>query len=667
MNLPTNSMRWQQSRHPTLFEWRGLRGFTTFALHFTGLRRADFSATAEEIKAQKNQFEQLSDTELDDCVVQSKKAIRRSTPHSKQDQRLIADALAVLVEVSFRTLGLRPSHAQIVTCLGMVNGYLIQLLPGEGKTLSIAMAAVIFSWRNEPCHVVTANEYLASRDAEIMTPLFARCGASVCAIGSETPKEQLQALYESDVVYATANQLLADFLRDRLALPGADNFLSRRIAQLRSGYRNKHGNYSSNAHAVMRGLGSVIIDETDGVLIDDAVTPLIISHTEDDLTELLQAIAITRQWVDGFDEFIDYHSTGPTLENIHFTELGLKKILQIKTHLNTYWHGQNRLQELVKLTIYAEKQFLKDHHYIIRDDKIVIVDDNTGRAMIGRNWGHGVHQAIEAKENLELTLPTKTVARMTFQEFFRHHRFLCGASGTLQGLDYELWHTYGVKTLRVAPVNRSQLQVMPKRIFRTKEQKLQALINEIVALHNQQVPILIGTRRIRDSEEIAAALIERGVSCTVLNAKQHQYEAAIISAAGAIGAVTVATNMAGRGTDIHIGAAAEQLGGLHVFMFEPHETARVDWQLFGRAGRQGAKGKVFPYTSLEDELLTRFIPLWMMSPYRLPLPQWIFNSTTAVLIWVAQRLAQRHGSKQRDRLALIQAELRRQLSFVRGN
>lgn len=662
MAAQNTTMRWQQPRHPTAFEWRGLRGFSAFALHFTGLARPRFALATESIKAQKKLFEDKSDAELNDCIVQIRKAIRKSTPHSRKDQHLVTEAIAVLVEVSFRTLGLRPSHAQIITTLAMVNGYLIQLLPGEGKTLSIAMAAVIFSWRNEPCHVVTANEYLAGRDAETMLPLFARCGASVCAIGSETPKEQLQLLYQSDIVYATANQLLADFLRDKLVLPDADNFLSRRIAQIRnlSGKRR-------NQYAVMRGLGSVIIDETDGVLIDDAVTPLIISHTEDDLTELLQAIAITRQWVDGFDEEVDYHSTGPTLENIHFTELGLKKILQIKSHLNTYWHGQNRLQELVKLTIYAEKQFLKDHHYIIRDGKIVIVDDNTGRAMVGRNWGHGVHQAIEAKENLELTAPTKTVARMTFQEFFRHHRFLCGASGTLQGLDYELWHTYGVKTIRVDPANRSQLHVMPRRLFRTKDEKLEALINEIAELHARQVPILIGTRRIHDSEDIAKALVERDIPCTVLNAKQDQYEAEIISQAGAIGAVTVATNMAGRGTDIHVGTIAEQMGGLHVFMLEPHETARVDWQLFGRAGRQGARGKVFPYTSLEDELLTRFIPGWLMSAYRFPLPKWLFNSATTALIWVAQRLAQRHGAKQRRQLALIQAELRRQLSFVRGN
>jgi len=659
MAAPKNSMRWQQSRHPSLYGWRGLGGLSAFLVHYVGLSRPRFVPHTEAIKTQKKQFEEFDDAALDACVQECKRAIRKSIPGSRNDQHCVAQAIAVLVEVSHRVLGLRPSHAQMTTSLAMISGYLIQLLPGEGKTLSIAMAAVIFSWRNEPCHVVTANEYLATRDAEIMQPLFRRCGVSVCSITSETPPEALQALYEADVVYATANQMLADFLRDKLVLAGADNFLSRRLAQM----RNQH----NRAQTVMRGLGSVIIDEADGVLIDDAVTPLIISHTEEDLTELLQAISITRQWSDGLVEFIDYQCNGLLMQNIHFTETGLKKIVEFKTQLNSYWHGQNRLQELVKLTIYAEKQFLKDHHYIIRDGKIVIVDDNTGRAMVGRNWGHGVHQAIEAKENLELTAPTKTVARMTFQEFFRHHHFLCGASGTLHGLDYELWHTYGVKSLRVDPVNRSRLQVMPKRLFRTKDEKFQSLVNEIAQLHVQQVPILIGTRRIRDSEDIAAALIERGISCTVLNAKQHQYEAAIISQAGVIGAVTVATNMAGRGTDIHIAPEVEQLGGLHVFMFEPHETARVDWQLFGRAGRQGARGKIFPYTSLEDDLLTQFIPAALMSIYRFPLPYWFFAPATSALIWIAQHLAQQHGAKQRQRLALVQAELRRQLSFVRGN
>lgn len=652
-------MPWQQTPQPNLFHWRGLGGISSFIFHRIGLPRSHHIFNTDQIKTRRKYYEAMDDVSLDNCIRDCKKSIRKSTPNTKNDHRLISEAIALLVEISNRTLGLTPSQAQIMTSLAMVNGYLIQLSPGEGKTLSIAMAATIFAWRNKPCHVVTSNEYLASRDAQIMSSFFKKCQVKVSAILSETPKHELKALYDADVVYATANQLLADFLRDKLISPGADSFLTRRIAEMR--------NKQLNTQSVMRGLGAVIIDEADGVLIDDAVTPLIISHTEDDLTELLHAIAATRIWVDGFDEVIDYQCVGTAIENIHFTEIGLKKIELFKSELNSYWHGQNRIQELVKLTIYAEKQFLKDQHYIIRDGKIIIVDDNTGRAMLGRNWGHGVHQAIEAKEELELTSPTKTVSRMTFQEFFRHHHTLCGASGTLHGLDFELWHTYGIKTLRVSPVNRSQLHVMPKRIFRTKEEKFQALIHEIESLHKQRVPILIGTRRIRDSEDIAAALTERGIVCTVLNAKQHEYESIIIAKAGVIGAVTVATNMAGRGTDIHIAQAVEQLGGLHVFMFEPHETARIDWQLFGRAGRQGAKGKVFPFASLEDDLLTRFIPSSFMSAYRIFVPRLFFASATSVLIWVAQGIAQGHGAKQRRQLALVQAELRRQLSFVRGN
>lgn len=658
MTASSDLVRWQQWRHPGQVTWRGLGGIYGFVLHYTLLKRPVFATTVKAIKAQTSPLEQLSDLALDQRILQCRMLLRKAVSDNN-DRELLAEVLSVLVEVSRRTLGLRPSHAQILSTLSMVNGYLIQLLPGEGKTLSIAMTAVIVAWRNQPCHVVTTNEYLADRDAEIMRPLFQRCRVSVCAINSETPPAQLQSLYAHDVVYATANQMLADFLRDKLIMDGADNFLSRHVVRQRK--------LHNGAQPVMRGLGSVIIDETDGVLIDDAVTPLIISHTEEDLTELLQAISITRQWLDGFHEPRDYHVNGPLLDNIHFTETGLKSIVQFRVRLTSYWHGQNRLQELVRLTIYAERQFLKDHHYIIRDGKIVIVDDNTGRAMVGRNWGHGVHQAIEAKENLVLTAPTKTVARMTFQEFFRHYHFLCGASGTLQGLDYELWHTYGVKTLRIDPVNRSRLRVMPKRLFRSKEEKFQALIDEVASLHVKRAPILIGTRRIRDSEDIVTELLARGIDCTLLNAKQHQYEATIISQAGVPGAVTVATNMAGRGTDIHIGVEAEQLGGLHVLMFEPHETARVDWQLFGRAGRQGAQGMVFPYTSLEDDLLTKFIPASLMSVYRFAMPGWIFTPATRCLIWIAQKLAQRHGAKQRGRLALIQAELRKQLSFVRGS
>ena len=655
----TDLIRWHQPRHPNLFQWLGLGGGASFLLHFAGLSRTTFEADAKLIKAQRTHYEQLSDADLDACLADCKKSIRKATHQSVSHRSLIREALALLVEVSFRTLQLRPSHAQILASLAMVHGQLIQLLPGEGKTLSIAMTAVIFSWRNAPCHVVTANEYLATRDAGLMSPLFKRCAVSVSSVTSETPPPELKKAYAMDVVYATANQLLADFLRDKIILPGADQYVTRRLVEL--------SDQGRNSRLVMRGLGSVIIDEADSVLIDDAVTPLIISHTEDDLTELLKSISSVRDWADTFSEFVDYQYTGTGVESIYFTKIGLEKIRQFQSHLGTYWHGQNRLHELVKLTIYAEKQFIKDHHYIIRDGKIIIIDDNTGRAMTGRNWGHGVHQAIEAKEKLELTAPTKTISRMTFQEFFRHYHVLCGASGTLHGLDFELWQTYGVKTRRVDPVNRSQLTVMPKRLFRTREEKFQALITEIAQLHAQHVPVLIGTRRIRDSEEIAEALLARGIGCTVLNAKQHQYEAEIISQAGSIDAVTVATNMAGRGTDIHVGKEAEQLGGLHVFMFEPHETARVDWQLFGRSGRQGAKGKVFPYISLEDDLLTRFTPKVLMAMYRFPLPQWLFVPATRLLIWVAQRLAQRKGMQQRRHLAKVETQLRRQLSFVRNH
>ncbi|MDO8319767.1 hypothetical protein [Rhodoferax sp.] len=566
-------------------------------------------------------------------------------------------ALMLVAQLACYHIGQRASFPQLLAAITMTEGYLIQLAPGEGKTLAVAMAAVLQAWSGKPLHIVTANDYLAARDAELMQPLFAACGVSVTAITGDTPPHELANCYRQGVVYATAKQLLADFLRDDLLLNGARDPLRRRLWHLH--------NQQAERQPVMRGLYAVIIDEADGILIDEATTPLIIASPEKDKANMLQAIRLARDLVDAMKLNEDYTLYSKGGGSVHFTEDGKQKIEHLAQVFSSYWQVPTRREEIFTLAIMAREVFQLDRHYIIQEGAVVIVDESTGRSMPGRSWSHGIHQSIEARAGVELTPLTKISARMTFQEFFRHYHQLSGASGTLHGLDLELWQTFGLLILRVPPRTASQLNILPKRCFVTRQGKLDGFIERIVALHQRGLPVLVGTRRILDSEEIAGLLRARGLACTVLNAKEHEYEAQVVALAGEHGCITVATNMAGRGTDIKISPEVEAAGGLQVLMFEAHESPRIDWQLFGRSGRQGAKGSAQAFVSLQEELITKYTPAWFK-----PLAGLVPDQRTRVKIaftqWLAQKAASSLTRRQRSHLAFVQKQLREQLGFSKG-
>lgn len=566
-------------------------------------------------------------------------------------------ALMRVAQLACQHIGQRASFPQLLAAITMTEGYLIQLAPGEGKTLAVAMAAVLQAWSGKPLHIVTANDYLAARDAELMQPLFAACGVTVAAITGDTPPHELANCYRQGVVYATAKQLLADFLRDDLLLDGARDPLRRRLWHLH--------NQQAERQPVMRGLYAVIIDEADGILIDEATTPLIIASPEKDKANMLQAIRLARDLVDAMKLNDDYTLYSKGGGSVHFTEAGKQKIEQLAQAFSSYWQVPTRREEIFTLAIMAREVFQLDRHYIIQEGAVVIVDESTGRSMPGRSWSHGIHQSIEARAGVELTPLTKISARMTFQEFFRHYHQLSGASGTLHGLDLELWQTFGLLILRVPPRTASQLNILPKRCFVTRQGKLDGFIERIVALHQRGLPVLVGTRRILDSEEIAGLLRARGLACTVLNAKEHEYEAQVVALAGEHGCITVATNMAGRGTDIKISPEVEAVGGLQVLMFEAHESPRIDWQLFGRSGRQGAKGSAQAFVSLQEELITKYTPAWFK-----PLAGLVPDQRTRVKIaftqWLAQKAASSLTRRQRGHLAFVQKQLREQLGFSKG-
>ncbi len=651
---------WHAPRNAALTPWYSPKGWFNLAMHRSGHGyRKLWQATLalhQTLPLEPTDVPVPSAVEL----TRARQAIVQLQWHTQDRaarQATKLQALLLVAQLACQHIGQRASFPQLLAAVTMTEGYLIQLAPGEGKTLAVAMAAVLQAWSGKPLHIVTANDYLAARDAELMQPLFAACGVSVTAITSDTPPHVLANCYRQGVVYATAKQLLADFLRDDLLLDGARDPLHRRLWHLH--------NQQTDRQPVMRGLYAVIIDEADGILIDEATTPLIIASAEKDKADMLQAIRQARDLVDAMKINEDYTLYTKGGGSVHFTEDGKQKIEHLAQVFSSYWQVPTRREEIFTLAIMAREVFQMDRHYIIQEGAVVIVDESTGRSMPGRSWSHGIHQSIEARAGVELTPLTKISARMTFQEFFRHYHQLSGASGTLHGLDLELWRTFGLLILRVSPRVPSQLKVLPKRCFITRKDKLDGFIERIVALHQHGLPVLVGTRRILDSEEIAGLLRARGLACTVLNAKEHAYEAQVVAQAGEHGCITVATNMAGRGTDIKISPEVQAAGGLQVLMFEAHESPRIDWQLFGRAGRQGAQGSAQAFVSLQEELITKYTPAWF-KPLAGLVPDQRTRVKIAVMQWLAQKAASSLARRQRSHLAFVQKQLREQLGFSKG-
>lgn len=576
----------------------------------------------------------------------------------KDDLTWKIQVLETVARVACNTQNQRASFPQLLAAIAMTEGYLIQLAPGEGKTLAVAIAAVMIGWTGKPLHIITSNDYLAARDAELMSPLYSACGLTVAYITDKTQPHELANCYRQPVVYATSKQFLANFLRDDLLLVGARDPVRRRLWNLK--------NTSPEKSPVMRGLYAAIIDEADGALIDEATTPLIIASPEEDKASMLDAIRLARNLVEALklqEHYTLYVKAGNA---IHFTDQGKRKIEELSVNFSTYWQVPTRREEIFNLAIMAREVFQLDRHYIVKEGEVVIVDEGTGRSMPGRSWSHGIHQSIEARVGVELTPLTKISARMTFQEFFRHYHRLSGASGTLHGLDMELWKTFGLFVLRIQPGRASRLKNLPKKTYRTRSEKLDGFVRRIEELHGQRLPILVGTRRILDSEEIAGILRSKGLTCTVLNAKEHETEAQVVAEAGNFGCITVATNMAGRGTDIKISADVEAVGGLQVLMFEAHESPRIDWQLFGRAGRQGAQGSSQAYVSLEEELIVKYTPAWL-KPFSASIPNQLgIDLKIKFLQWLSQRSANNIATKQRSNLAFIQKQIREQLGFSKN-
>ena len=472
-----------------------------------------------------------------------------------------------------------------------------------------------------------------------------------CVTAALQPLERLKQ-YERDVTYTTSKELLADFLRDRSRLGLLRDPVRRLVRRL-----VQPGNPVLEG-VVMRGLHTAIIDEADSVLIDEAVTPLIISATRKN-EMLREAGARAAELAAELTPAVDYR-IDPRYREVELTDEGRRKLAECCTRLPGIWRGQQRRTELVRTALVAREFFLRDKQYIVENGKVVIVDEFTGRPMPQRTWREGLHQAVEAKEGIILSDPTETVARMSFQRFFRCFHRLCGMTGTAWEAAGEFWQTYRLPVVRL-PTNRPCIRRQwPERFFPNDDAKWDAVVEEVARVHATGRPLLIGTRSVAASEYLARRLTERQLHFQLLNATRLAEEAAIVERAGEPGHITIATNMAGRGTDIRLGRGVAQNGGLHVLATERHEAERIDRQLFGRAGRQGDPGSAQAFLSADDELLRRHLPATLRRTLLATGTPWLVR--TAVNL--AQRAAQRMAWKQRAAVLRSDGWLDEALSFA---
>jgi len=609
---------------------------------------------AELVEAQAEEWKKLTDHELQVRLLEFRAAFRRG---GKAAGEKLLPALAAIREAAERKLGLRPFPVQLMGALALHRGFLAEMATGEGKTLTASLAAILAGWTGRPCHVVTVNDYLVQRDAEWLEPLYHFCGVRVGFVAFWMGQAERLKNYGCDVTYVTSKELLADFLRDRLLVGKMANPTRRLIRKMLAPRHAVEG-------LVMRGLHTGIVDEADSVLIDEAVTPLIIAapHKNESLCE---AARLAHEIVEDLQPGADYRSNARYKE-IELTDRGFGKMVERAARLPGLWQGHDRRLELVIQALVAREFFLRDKQYILEGDKIVIVDEFTGRPMPQRTWREGMHQAIEAKEGLVVSDPTETVARLSFQRFFRCFQKLSGMTGTARETAGELWQVYGLPVISIPPNRPCIREQWPDRVFSDEATKWRAVVEEIVRLHATGRPLLVGTRSVLASEGLSRALSERGLEAKVLNATRLADESAIIAMAGEPGRITIATNMAGRGTDIKLGPGVAELGGLHVLATERHESGRVDRQLFGRAGRQGDPGSGQAFVSAEDELIRRYLP----APARKALGGALRQSLPAreriskAAFRLAQRRAQKLAYRQRQEILAADLRLDEALSFA---
>ena len=522
-----------------------------------------------KINALEPEMQALADEELPQRLAVYREQVQNG---EKDLDAVLPEVFALVREASTRVLGMRHYDVQLLGAMALHNGKIAEMKTGEGKTLVATLAVILNSLEGKGVHVVTVNDYLAKRDAEWMGRLYNFLGLSVGVIVAGLSDEQRKEAYGADITYGTNNEFGFDYLRDNM------KFYAEQLVQ--------------------RGHHYAIVDEVDSILIDEARTPLIISGASDESTDLYQKVDEVVRTLEK-EKHYTVDEKGKTASLTDEGVLYVEEQLGIENLYDTAKH--HVLQSLKAHTV-----FRRDVDYIVKDDQVVIVDEFTGRLMAGRRFSDGLHQALEAKEHVTVAAENQTLASITFQNYFRMYDKLSGMTGTADTEAVEFAQIYGLEVSTIPPNRPMVRKDMPDLIYRTRREKMQAIIQAIKELHATGQPVLVGTISIETSELISQLLKREGVPHSVLNAKHHAQEAEIVAQAGQAGKVTIATNMAGRGTDIKLGEGVVELGGLHILGTERHESRRIDNQLRGRSGRQGDPGSSRFYLSLEDDLMRLF-------------------------------------------------------------
>jgi preprotein translocase subunit SecA len=595
----------------------------------------------DQVHAAAQGFDELEDGKLSALVP----PLRRRLYSEGFSDELVSQSFAIVREMATRRLGMRHYDVQLYGGWIMLNGMIAEMETGEGKTLTATLTAATGALAGIPVHVVTVNDFLVQRDAAWMQPLYRALGLRVGTIIEGMDLDQRREAYSCDITYCTNKQLVFDYLKDRLIL-GADN------GRLHLQLETLHSEVPRTGQLLLRGLCFAIVDEADSVLVDEARTPLVISKSGD--TAQLEktyrdAIRAAKQLRGGRD--FEVHTRERRVE---LSDAGRRGATALTRELKGVWSGARRRESLIRQALSAIHLFHLDKHYLINDGKVQIVDEYSGRVMADRSWEGGLHQMIQAKEGVEITGQQETLARISYQRFFRRYMRVAGMTGTAHEVARELWSVYRLNVVSV-PTNRPVLRMrLADAVYTDAEHKWQAVVRDIRELHDKRQPVLVGTRSVGASEHLSELLHAARLDHVVLNARQDQHEAEVVAVAGQAGRITVATNMAGRGTDIRLAPDVAAYGGLHVLLTERHESGRIDRQLFGRGARQGDPGSYRCIVSLDDELVSDY---WAESVLRLVraisvrgrAPRWL----GVTLVTLAQRAAEKsHGKTRRDLLRL---------------
>ncbi|MGO8739252.1 preprotein translocase subunit SecA [Rhodoblastus sp.] len=588
-----------------------------------------------------------SEAELAQCLAKARAALRARGMRSP----VLIETLAVAAEAARRKLGLTPFACQLACASALTGGAVAEMETGEGKTLAAYLAAAVFALAGRGVHIVTANDYLARRDADYLRPAFAALGLSVgVVVGGDEPAAR-RAAYGAEIVYISSKEVAFDYLRDGLTRPAETG--DRRLAAKLARVFGK----AAGEEPIQRTLDVAIVDEIDSVLVDEAGTPLLIStNRPGEISETVarEAYDLAEHFVPARDFTIDPFILTPAL-----TPHGQERLAEIALGKSGPWRVRLIREELLRAAIGARYVLQKDQHYLVRDGKIVLIDQSSGRVTPDRHWSHGLSLMVEVKENCVSTGEKKSLASISFQRFFRQYATICGTSGTAREVAAELHSVYGLKPAWIARRLPLRRVTAPRRVFANRDALWAEAARIACVLQKRGQPALVAVRSVREADRASAALCKAGVVHRVLSAAQDDAEAEIVAGAGQSGAITVVTNMAGRGTDIKLGPGVAELGGLMVMVCERHDSRRVDRQLIGRCARQGDPGLVMELVSREDSVLRLLDPFWTRILERRP-------AWTELAIARAQRLADRRSRAARLQLLRRDEQLTQVMGFAGG-